>query len=276
MSGPPTRICVVTWNVQHAGPGRSHRQVDWLATCPDPDVVVLTEVSSGPGSVALTQALTGHGYTVLTPDITRPGTYGTLLATRCEIQKQLHPGIPVLPHRSVAAIIHAAGHPLTVVGLYVPSRGPRQRRNVDKRSFQQAAAAALPALGHTTSPVLITGDLNVLEPGHQPHYRLFGTWEYDFYRAFAAAGFLDAYRAVQPDGADHSWYGRAGNGYRFDHTFLSTPHRPELEACAYDHEPRLAGLSDHSAMITTLHLHSSTPDPTTPAPAVQQRDGAPA
>ncbi|WP_228811960.1 hypothetical protein, partial [Nocardia otitidiscaviarum] len=59
-------------------------------------------------------------------------------------------------------------------------------------------AQARPGSGQrasTPGPVVITGDLNVVEPGHVPHYRVFGTWEYDFYRAFAASGFVDVFPA---------------------------------------------------------------------------------
>jgi exonuclease III len=64
---------------------------------------------------------------------------------------------------------------------------------------------------------------------------------------------------VHPDAIEHSWFGRPAvdgsrNGYRFDHLFLSTPHVRRLAGCRYRHEPREAGLSDHSAMESTVHM----------------------
>jgi len=98
---------------------------------------------------------------------------------------------------------------------------------------------ALSAQFHDDLPVLVAGDLNVVEPGHLPHHSVFGSWEYDFYRAFALAGFTDCFRLVSPDVVDHSWFGRSGNGYRFDHMFVSSFHAGSITGCGYDQAPRL-------------------------------------
>jgi exodeoxyribonuclease-3 len=105
-------------------------------------------------------------------------------------------------------------------------------------------------------PVVVAGDLNVVEPDHQPHYSVFGDWEYRFYADFARlGGLVDAFRELHPARVEHSWFGRGGNGYRFDHVFVTHQHRRQLRACRYLHEPRLAGLSDHAAMAATLDLN---------------------
>ena len=149
-----------------------------------------------------------------------------------------------------------------MIGLYVPSRGPKDRRNVDKRAFQHAVSAALPNMSDhlkVAGPVVIMGDLNVVEPTHTPRYTVFGQWEYDFYRAFASAGFADAFHLSQPGRVDHSWFGRPGsnghrNGYRFDHTFVTTSHSSAVQDCRYLQDFRTDGLSDHAAMTLTLAL----------------------
>ncbi len=92
-----------------------------------------------------------------------------------------------------------SSHTIGLLGLYVPSRGPKERRNQDKRSFQHAVAYALPGfVARFNGPVIVAGDLNVVEPGHIPHHPVFGDWEYDFYRSFASAGLADAYRLLHP------------------------------------------------------------------------------
>lgn len=146
-------------------------------------------------------------------------------------------------------------HAVGLLGLYVPSRGPKERRNEDKRAFQNAVEQALPGLlKEFTGSVVVSGDLNVVEPGHTPHYAVFGTWEYDFYRAFLDTGLTDAFRHVHPDAVDHSWFGRGGNGYRFDHIFVTAGHKDDVQVCQYLHEPRELGLTDHSAMLLRLAL----------------------
>ncbi|GAA0818211.1 endonuclease/exonuclease/phosphatase family protein [Streptosporangium amethystogenes subsp. fukuiense] len=253
----PGQVRVLTLNVQHASPSRSRRQADWLAG-QDADVVVLTEVTPGGHSIA--QELSERGFSVHLAD--GGSDYLTVVASRIGKQEpvpEVRPGH--LPHRCAAVRIHLDdGLTVGVVGLYVPSRGPRERRNVDKRAFQNAVVELLPDMAGelaVTGPVVIAGDLNVVERGHRPHHTVFGTWEYEFYAAFAAAGYGDAFRHCHPDGLDHSWYGRrSGEGYRFDHIF-SSPVAAVVD-CRYVHEPRTTGLSDHAAMTATLAVPAST------------------
>ncbi|GAA4994361.1 endonuclease/exonuclease/phosphatase family protein [Yinghuangia aomiensis] len=250
----PGAFRILTWNVQHAAEKRSRTQAAWLAQREDADVLVLTEVGHGPGGLALAQALREHGYRVMEP-VCAGDKYLTILACRLDEMVQVDVGMTVMPHRAPAARIATGRQAVVVVGLYVPSRGgPGEQRNVAKRAVQDAFAARLPKLiaDSGDTPLVVAGDLNVLEPGHQPHHDVFGVWEYDFYRAFAAAGLVDAFRALHPEAVEHSWFGRAGNGYRFDHGFVSAEHADSIRTCTYLQEPRLAGLSDHAAMLLTL------------------------
>ncbi|HEX9337165.1 MAG TPA: endonuclease/exonuclease/phosphatase family protein [Pseudonocardiaceae bacterium] len=246
---------LLTWNVQHASPERARRQGAWLADS-DADVLVLTEVSESDGGRALAQALHESGFTTYTPT-GAVQDYRVLLAARGATLEPVH-GVraPYLPHRCLAARLHAAGLSIGVMGLYVPSRGGKQGRNVAKRSFQSAVTAVLSELAEkfpsADGPLIVAGDLNVLEPGHQPHHAVFGAWEYDFYRAFTNAELADAFRHLHPHAVQHSWHGRSGAGYRFDHIFCSRQHLPQVTDVGYLHEPRLTGLSDHSAMAATV------------------------
>lgn len=234
--------------------GAGH-QATWLADCEDADVAVLTELGHGPGATALLRALGDRGFHTLGVPPPAARDYTTVIATRTPDVEAVPVPVDVLPHRIVAARLTVGGCSATVVGLYVPSRGPAERRNVDKRAFQASVTGALPRLvAEVSGPLVITGDLNVVEPGHQPHYAVFGDWEYGFYRAFADAGLVDAFRALHPHDIEHSWYGRAGTGYRFDHTFLSVDHQWQVVDCRYLHGPRIDGLSDHSALTTTVAM----------------------
>lgn len=267
----PARLRVMTLNVQHAAPARGRRQAQWLATT-GMDVLILTEVPGGDGAAVLGQGLAEHGYQVHLPTV--PATnadYRVMLCWRRGTLELVDSGITGLSHRCVTARLrlpappsagtsHSGQTTVGLVGLYVPSRGSKERRNVDKRAFQQAVTTALPGwvttLADPSGPLVIAGDLNVVEPGHIPAHTNFGDWEYQFYTAFTAAGLTDAFRHLNPDRLDHSWYGRrSGEGYRFDHLFCDTTHLPALTSCAYDHIPRQTGLSDHAAMTATFTLH---------------------
>ncbi|MBV9162082.1 MAG: endonuclease/exonuclease/phosphatase family protein [Pseudonocardiales bacterium] len=257
-----TLLQVLTWNVQHAAASRTRQQAGWLATTDSSDILVLTEVAAGETGRLWARLLGELGYTVHLPEAGLDN-YRVLLACRAGVLDVVsETGVQFLPHRCLAARIKLPETVVGVVGLYVPSRGPREQRNVAKRGFQDAVAAALPCLVgglDVTGPVVVTGDLNVVEPDHDPHYPVFGSWEYDFYRSFTRAGFTDAFRITHPTGMDYSWFGRPSgtgqrNGYRFDHTFVTTAHTATIRDCRYLHALRETGLSDHAAMTLTLSL----------------------
>lgn len=256
------QIRVLTWNVQHAAASRTYRQAVWLATAGPHEVLVLTEVAAGQSGVLLAQLLREFGYTVHLPDAGED-KYRVLMACRGEVLDVVpDTGVGFLPHRCVAARVKLPQTEIGVVGLYVPSRGPQHQRNIAKRAFQEAVTAALAGMSDrlkVAGPVVITGDLNVVEPNHDPRYAVFGKWEYDFYRSFIAAGFIDAFRACHPEGMDYSWFGRhcghgGRNGYRFDHTFITAAHASTVRECRYLHDIRENGLSDHAAMTLTVDL----------------------
>jgi exodeoxyribonuclease-3 len=254
---------LLVFNAQHASPSRARRQAAWIAAQEDADLVITTEVGAGPGGQALIEALGEHGYSsMLAPEPAAPD-YRTALASRGPSLTPAPIGLGVFGHRGPAATVSLGGQVIGLLGLYVPSRGPQQRRNEHKRAFQQAVTKALPGfLAQFGGPVIVAGDLNVVEPGHVPHLSVFGGWEYGFYRSFLDAGMADTYRLTHRHAHDHSWFGRSGNGYRIDHIFISRPHAAQVRICEYLHEPREHALTDHAAMTLTLGL-SAQPQPVT-------------
>jgi exodeoxyribonuclease-3 len=213
---------------------------------------VLTEVPGSRTADILVEALHTRGYAVCLAD-GDGADFRVIVGSRTG-RLTIAAGLSdaYLPHRLVAVRVNTPDRALlSVIGLYVPSRGPQHKRNVAKREFQDSVARLLPRL--TTylgpdTPIVIGGDLNVVEPGHTPHHPVFGAWEYDFYRAFLQAGFVDCFRHLNPCTLDHSWFGRSGSGYRFDHLFITSEHARLVARCSYLHEARIGGLSDHAAM----------------------------
>jgi exodeoxyribonuclease-3 len=252
-------VRVLTCNVQRASESRVCRQAVWLIGA-GADVIVLTEVSAAQSGDVLARLLADGGFGVLLPEPCVNDRYRVLVACRNAEPSFVDIGAGSATHRCVAARLALRGSEIGVVGLYVPSRGSKNRRNQDKRAFQNHVAELLPGVQQAlavSGPVVIAGDLNVVEPDHDPHYAVFGSWEYDFYRAFDRAGFEDAFRIKEPTKMEYSWFGRPTrngkqNGYRFDHAFVSRAHRAAVVACHYDHSVRTAGLTDHAALTVTL------------------------
>ncbi|TKS96083.1 endonuclease/exonuclease/phosphatase family protein [Streptomyces lasalocidi] len=275
-TGEPARqpatdaVRLLLFNAQHASPDRSRRQAHWIAGQDGADIAVLTEVSCAQGGDALVAALTERGYaTVIAPRPSAPD-YRTVIACRTSTVQTVPSLVTLTPHRAPAARVTVGGHDTAVLGLYVPSRGPKDQRNVAKRAFQESVTESMPRLlaAFPDMPVIIAGDLNVIERGHQPPHKVFGNWEYTFYDSFQTAGLTDTFRHLHPDEVAHSWFGRSGNGFRFDHIFVSTPHAERVLACDYHQKARQAGLTDHAVMTLRLGL-PSTPSEPGEAPATE-------
>ncbi|GHE71226.1 endonuclease [Streptomyces lavendulocolor] len=256
-------VRLLLFNTQNASPDRARRQAAWIASQEGADTAVLTEVSSTRGGDALVTALTERGYATVIAPQPAEADYRTVIACRTADAHKVESPVTVTPHRAPVARVTIGGHDIIVLGLYVPSRGPKEHRNVAKRAFQDAVTEALPKLhaAYPDIPVIVAGDLNVIERGHQPPHKVFGAWEYAFYDSFQAAGLTDAFRHLHPDKIAHSWYGRSGNGFRFDHIFVSTAHVTQVLACDYHQEAREAGLTDHAVM--TVHFRLPGPAETT-------------
>lgn len=62
----------------------------------------------------------------------------------------------------------------------------------------------------------------------------------------------DAFRFVNQDVEEYSWYSHQKNGYRYDHIYIDNSLKPIVKNCFYNHSWRVEKLSDHSPMFLEL------------------------
>ena len=241
------RLRILNWNIAHASLGRAKKQADWLLLS-EANVIILTEASSGPGSAYLHDRLESWGYQTIFHK--RKDDFGTMLAFKGFKAKELDFSLKFLPHRAPAIVCQTPRGQCGVIGVYAPSSVSRNELYGKKRRFQNEFLKALSVLLEKKGLkyIIVCGDLNVLEPDHQPRYSAFRSWEYQFYSFFAQNAFIDAFRLFYPRKKEYSWFGREGNGYRFDHCFVSESLKKYVKKCRYLHGPREIRLSDHAAM----------------------------
>lgn len=266
-----TTLDVLTFNLNNPGRERAERQMEFLAARPEA-VLVLTETADSVGCDFLASRFTAAGYSVTFP---RPGRgeRGVMVVSRLATA----PGprvVDYLPHRAVPVIVETDDGPVSIVGLYVPSRDATQVKTKRKRAFLDACRRGLPtAIGRHE---VVIGDFNLLEPDHWPAYRFFQMFEYDFYTWLGTARYRDAFRVLHPTEAEHSWVGRTGDGYRYDHAHVTHSLVPALRGCSYVHEVRTGPdrLTDHSALTMSLCLQPTRQLPVTDP--MRAADAAPA
>ncbi|MGH3821361.1 MAG: endonuclease/exonuclease/phosphatase family protein [Pseudonocardiaceae bacterium] len=260
-----SELSLMTLNIANPSPERAQRQLDWLATR-DEKVLVLTETKDSAGCRLLADAFTAAGYHLAHPK-PENSDYGVMIASKLTASTDNFGGrVGYLPSRTAAITLPAPGRPIHIIGAYVPSRDASTEKTERKRKWLAACHEALAS--RPTGAAVFLGDLNVLEPGHQPHYPFFAPFEYDFYRQLTNEhGLADAFRTLHPDTVEHSWVGRTGDGYRYDHAHCTADLASNLLACDYIHQPRLKRLSDHSALSVRLAVDPGeqliTSDPAT-------------
>lgn len=245
-----SELSLLTLNIANPSPERAQRQLAWLAGRSE-DVLVLTETKDSTGCQFLADAFTAAGHHVAYPKPDN-GDYGVMIASKLKASTDdFGDRIGYLPSRAAAITLNAPDRPIHIIGAYVPSRDAGAEKTERKRKWLDACRAALAS--RPSGAAVFLGDLNVLEPSHQPHYPFFAPFEYDFYRQLTDdCGLVDAFRTLHPDVVEHSWVGRTGDGYRYDHAHCTGDLASRLLACDYVHQPRLDRLSDHSALSARL------------------------
>ncbi|HEY3368885.1 MAG TPA: endonuclease/exonuclease/phosphatase family protein [Symbiobacteriaceae bacterium] len=254
---------LLCWNIGNPSVERAGRQAEWLRARRE-DVLVLTEAKSSDGCAFLERYFCSFGRYVA---FERPlnNDYGVMMISRGPFRKgpSLKPADYLHARMAVIDIPSHLGD-LEIMGLYVPSRDATEAKKHRKRSFLEQTSRFL-AEQLPGQRKIVCGDLNVLEPDHVPRYSVFERWEYDFYSGLGQFGLHDAFRLHHPRELAYSWVGRTGDGYRYDHAFVSQDLLSHVGECYYLDEPRTARLSDHSAIL--LHLGKRKTQSIPPAPA---------
>lgn len=252
-------LSLITLNVGAPSLERARRQLRWLARRPE-DVLVLAETKATPGSRLLAEAFTTAGYAVTFPDHA-PGELGVMIASKLATRPDpLDAAMDYLPARAAGIVLETGDGPLRVVGAYVPSRDASAEKTTRKKTWIQRFSHALDSTASDV-PLLLVGDLNVLEPAHQPPHRgQFAPFEYAFYTSLTDRhGLLDLFRHLHPDAVEHSWARRPESGYRYDHAHGSRTLAERLTSCDYVHDTRRptadgSRLTDHSGLTVRLAL----------------------
>jgi exodeoxyribonuclease III len=255
-SAPGRTLRIFTLNISGPSMERAARILDFLADL-DPDVVVLTETRGSPGTRFLLDAYRHAGYAVLAPGSQLSGERGvaiihrmTASGSRPEVSR------PDLAYRLLMTDLGAPG-PIALIGAYVPSRDTSPEKIERKQTFLRQMLTLVRAVS-ANQDVILMGDFNIIDRTHVPRYSAFRSWEYDALVAIRDCGLVEGFAHLYPDERAYSWFGRTGDGYRYDYGFLSKSLLTRLRDCEYIDATRQLGLSDHSGLLMIIESAQTT------------------
>ena len=228
---------ILSWNIQQGGGSRIFKITKKISDL-RPEVLALSEFRNNNSGIKLRTELLRLGYRYQVASHAGPNKNSAFIASRYPCSSILFPGCdPEYDHNVVCAIFPA----FRLYSVYFPHK--KKHRLFEFLTEEELSQEA---------PAIIAGDYNSGRNGIDQRGDSF--WYSEYFDVLEKKGFKDAFRELHGDLRDYSWYSHQGNGYRYDHTYISTALIPFIKNCHYLHEWREIGLSDHSPMLLTLTI----------------------
>jgi exodeoxyribonuclease-3 len=222
---------IVSWNVNGI---RAVMKKDFASSLAqlDPDILCLQETKAQEDQVQ--KALESiSGYHVFANAAERKGYSGTAILAKTK-PSQVHFDISMDIHDNEGRVITAEYSDFYLVTVYVPNSGRGLVRHDYRAQWDKDFRKFLTDL-NAHKPVIICGDLNV---AHQPidlanpksNYNKTAGYtqlEIDGFKEHLEAGFVDAFRHLNPETVAYSWWSYMGKaraknvGWRIDYFLVS-------------------------------------------------------
>lgn len=257
------KISFLTLNIGNPSLERARKQCEWLEKRSE-DVFILTETKNSQGCSYIEEFFLQYGYSLFSMNSSvefsvnfpksKTGDLGVMIVSKHPIIKSTNyfAEDSIFYSRQSEAVISINEIPISVIGLYVPSRDRSDAKIQRKKIFVDNIEKFIEDSANTCR--IIMGDFNILDKNHIPHYSTFFKWEYDFYDKFICEGYIDVDKYCNGEKQEYSWVGRTNDGYRYDYGFISPDLKNGLLGCQYIHDTRKNGLTDHSAFVMNLEI----------------------
>lgn len=225
---------IVTLNIRHGG-GTKVIELLRLLAAYSADVVVLTEFRENSNADRFKTRLFELGYKWQATNSIDPKENSVFVAARIPFVCNGQLGQPgVHQHR----LLLAKFSNFSLIGVYFP-------QNEEKRPvFDFLIQNARVLLGEAG---LIIGDFNTGKHYLDEAGKTFACA--DCLDQLEAGGFVDSWRARNPDAREYSWISAAKNGFRIDHVLCTESLNRQVTRIYYEHGPREAAATDHSALV---------------------------
>ena len=227
---------VTTWNIRHGGGNRINEIIKWIKNH-DTEYFVITECRNNENGLLLSKALAECGYLFqLMPQIEK-NKNTVMIASK-------HEFTGVYFHNELgddySRVIKVEDDEIIIYGVYFP------QKNEKKKIFE----FLLNEMNQQSDKTRIfIGDFNTGKPYIDEEKKTFYCSEY---MDVIEKSHVDAWRYINKNKREYSWYSNLGNGFRVDHVFINQSDKNKIAQCFYLHEKRIDKTSDHSIMEVEL------------------------
>jgi len=225
---------ILSWNIRQGGGSRLVKIVSAIGKLA-PEVIALSEYRNNKSGTKLRSSLLQLGYRYQVASHADTDANSAFLASKYPCDLSIFPKADEeYAHNIVCARLPA----FDVYSVYFPH----------KKKHKLFEFLMEEELGE--KPAIIVGDYNTGKNYIDQAGNSF--WYTEQLEDLEKKGYVDAFRHVHGEAKEYSWYSHQGNGYRYDHTYVSEELLPFIGDCKYLHQWREDGLSDHSPMVLTL------------------------
>ncbi len=225
---------ILSWNIRQGG-GNRRTDIVKALTKFGAEVVVLSEFRNNEAGLYIRRELIKSGYFHQHVGHATKEKNSVLIASKIPFDashcQNADTNFP-------AAILKANFDVLSLYGMYLPHK--KKHRLFD---FLLEELKDSP-------PAILVGDFNtgknyIDQKGNSFMYSEYLTRMEDL-------GYQDAFRRMNGEVKEYSWFSHQGNGYRYDHSYIQSDLLPIVKNCYYLHHWRIEGMSDHSPMVLEL------------------------
>lgn len=246
-----SKIKIIAWNIQNSSVIRAREQFKWIYD-QNVDIIVLTEVKLSEGFTLLKAELEMQNYGVL---YKKSESYFTVVAIRNYPYKHKELSINNVSERVNYLQLETPIGEIALIGVYAPTCSSDVKKKSEKLGFHFDLYNEIingMCRINSDAKIIVIGDFNILEPNHKPQYLNFSSY-FNCYEQFTRKPFKDLYRHCNGESMEYSWFGQ-GKYQRLDHVFTTCSILPYVKIVKYLHEPRINGLSDHSALYLEINV----------------------
>ena len=228
---------ITTWNLRHGGGKRIKKIISALKNEPS-DVIILTEYRNNKNSEELKKSLSELGYIHQYWFDSEPRINSVIIVSKQEFENKEN--FPILKeHQQRVLKVRVNGY--NIYGCYFP--GKELKKEVFEFLLSEINT-------RSKENIIITGDINTGK--HFIDEKGASFYHSEYLDKFESKGLIDAWRKVNEENKEFSWYSNAGNGFRLDHFFIDVDLADNIINCEYRHIYREDKISDHSLMSLEL------------------------